>query len=189
VNGQNVGAEYITVSGAGVGGQGAIVNSGGGNNNATRFVTLAGRHVRGVGRWDVRATPPLCSRAMGIPHQGGVNQMTFVQRGRDALGDVSVAEGILAFEVSSTLAIRTRPSPSPRTRPAVLWSDGRQHLEKELDRQQRHYPGFQRHGDQRRPDHVVGQCHLRYRLGMTFCQTGLVTGAGALYKANAAAWC
>ena len=60
-NALNLGAESVTVSGAGVNGRGAIVNSSGTSQfNALRFLTLAGDTTFGGeqsnGRWDVRNT-------------------------------------------------------------------------------------------------------------------------------------
>jgi fibronectin-binding autotransporter adhesin len=55
INAQNLGAERVSLAGAGVGGNGAIVNSGGGQNNAFRFLTLTGdATIGGTGRYDIR---------------------------------------------------------------------------------------------------------------------------------------
>jgi len=55
VNGQNLGAEVVTVSGTGMGGNGAIINTGGTQTQALRFITLAGHAtIGGPNRWDIR---------------------------------------------------------------------------------------------------------------------------------------
>jgi autotransporter-associated beta strand protein len=57
VNGLNLGAEVIKISGSGVGGNGAIINSGAQQLNATRFITLTGDATIGASanRFDIRA--------------------------------------------------------------------------------------------------------------------------------------
>ncbi|MFZ4766333.1 MAG: beta strand repeat-containing protein, partial [Roseimicrobium sp.] len=58
VGGFNLGAEPVSVSGTGVGGNGAILNSGAQQTNALRFVTLTGdtTFATGTSRWDIRGT-------------------------------------------------------------------------------------------------------------------------------------
>jgi autotransporter-associated beta strand protein len=57
VNGLNLGAEVINISGTGVGGSGVLINSGGQQFNATRFITLTGNATIGTAgnRFDIRA--------------------------------------------------------------------------------------------------------------------------------------
>src|SRR5690606_38707595 len=56
LNGLSLGAETIIAQGNGLGNAGAIVNSGSSQNNALRFVTLAGNtSFGGINRWDIRA--------------------------------------------------------------------------------------------------------------------------------------
>ncbi|MEI7728682.1 MAG: autotransporter-associated beta strand repeat-containing protein [Verrucomicrobiota bacterium] len=102
--------ESITVSGAGVGGNGAIVNNGAAaQNNATRFVTLAGdTTLGGTQRWDVRGTAT-ANAVLGTGGQPykltkvGPNFVSLVYAQVDpALGDIEVKEGGLGFEVSTT---------------------------------------------------------------------------------------
>jgi fibronectin-binding autotransporter adhesin len=55
INGQNLGFERITISGAGVGGTGAVINTGTDQADAIRYLDLAGdAAVGGTARWDVR---------------------------------------------------------------------------------------------------------------------------------------
>lgn len=113
VNAQNLGAEPVVVSGSGVGGNGAIVNSGVGQNNALRYVTLAGNTTFGnPGRWDIRGAPSTADPAnAGLSTGGnsysltkiGTNQIALVGVTVDpALADVDVQQGTLGIEAATT---------------------------------------------------------------------------------------
>jgi autotransporter-associated beta strand protein len=103
VNALNLGAESITVAGAGVANNGAIINSAGGQNNALRFVTLTGdTTLGGTGRWDVRANPSGSLLTGGNPFnltKIGNNQVSLVDLTVDpALGDINVNSGTFSVE-------------------------------------------------------------------------------------------
>ncbi|HEU5124748.1 MAG TPA: autotransporter-associated beta strand repeat-containing protein [Verrucomicrobiae bacterium] len=113
VAGQNLGAEPVVVSGSGVNGAGAIVNSGGQQLNALRYVTLAGDATFGnPGRWDIRGAPSTADPAnAGLSTSGhaynltkvGTNVVSLVGVTVDpALGDVDVQEGIFGIETATT---------------------------------------------------------------------------------------
>jgi fibronectin-binding autotransporter adhesin len=113
VNAQNLGAEPVTVSGTGVGGSGAIINSGGQQLNALRYVTLAGNTTFGnPGRWDIRGAPSTADPAnAGLSTSGnaytltkiGTNTIALVGVTVDpALGDVDIQAGTLAVEATTT---------------------------------------------------------------------------------------
>lgn len=108
-NALNLGLEPITVSGAGLFGQGAIINSGGvAQQNAVRVVTLAGDTTfGGNGRWDIRGTGAALStsgQAYNIT-KVGPNQVSLVGVAMDtALGNIDVQGGILSIETSTTSA-------------------------------------------------------------------------------------
>ena len=112
VNGQNLGAKPVTVSGAGVGSLGAIYNSGGGQNNALLNVTLASDTTfGGTGRWDIRTqtingTPYNATLSTGgQPYnltKVGSNQCSLVSVGvDDLLGNIDVQQGIFDLEGST----------------------------------------------------------------------------------------
>jgi autotransporter-associated beta strand protein len=107
INAQNLADEPVVAAGSGVGGNGAIVNaSGTGQNNALRFVTLAGdTTIGGVGRWDIRANPTGALLTGGNDYsltKVGANQFSLVGIDVDpALGDINVNAGIFAAEVNS----------------------------------------------------------------------------------------
>jgi len=113
VNGQNLGAEPVTVSGSGVGAAGAIVNNGAAQQNALRYVTLAGDTVfGGVNRWDIRGAPSTADPANAALLTGGVarnltkigiNTIALVGATVDpALANIDVQAGALAAEAATT---------------------------------------------------------------------------------------
>jgi autotransporter-associated beta strand protein len=110
-NGQNLGAEVITVQGDGVGlpGIGAIVNNSITTQmNALRFVTLAGNTtIGGTARWDIRANPTATLSTNGNAYnltKVGTNLVSLVGVAVDPkLADVNVNQGTLRLETTSTL--------------------------------------------------------------------------------------
>jgi autotransporter-associated beta strand protein len=106
VNAVNLADEQVTAGGAGVGGTGAIINNGAGQNNALRFVTLSGNTtVGGSGRWDIRANPT-ASLSTGSNSYSltkvGANQISIVDAVVDpALGDINVNAGIFSVEAGA----------------------------------------------------------------------------------------
>jgi autotransporter-associated beta strand protein len=102
VNGFNLGAEAVTATGAGVGGNGAIVNTGASQVNALQFLTLAGDTTfGGSARWDLRGVSGALSTG-GQPYsltKTGANLITLAGVTVDtALGNVFVQQGVLALE-------------------------------------------------------------------------------------------
>jgi autotransporter-associated beta strand protein len=110
-NALNLSNEVITVSGAGVNGRGAIVNSSNTSQyNAMRYLVLAGDTVFGGeqsgGRWDVRNTstdPYLYMNGYNITKVGSnMVGLTSVPVTPGA-GNITVAEGIFRTEVATAL--------------------------------------------------------------------------------------
>jgi autotransporter-associated beta strand protein len=110
VNGFNLTGESVTVSGAGAGGSGAIINNGAQQTSALRNVTLAGDTTfGGTGRWDIRdsgGTASLNSSPPGSPFnltKVGTNQVSLVGVGTidPALGDIDVRQGTFAVQTST----------------------------------------------------------------------------------------
>lgn len=113
----NLGMEPIIVSGSGVGGNGAIINSGANQQyNSIRMVTLAGDTWFGgpglwstsgnnPGRWDVRGSPGTLNTG-GQPYnlyKVGSNQVSIVAATVDpALANIDIQQGLLGFETSTT---------------------------------------------------------------------------------------
>jgi autotransporter-associated beta strand protein len=108
INGQQLTTEPITVSGAGVGGLGAIINSGADNINALGNVTLAGDTIfGGTGRWDIRGgAAQLATSPPDSPYtltKVGPNQVSLVGLTLDpGLGNISVQGGLLSVETTTT---------------------------------------------------------------------------------------
>ena len=106
VNAIHLGAEPVTVAGAGVGNNGAIINSAGGQNNALRYVTLAGNTTfGGSGRWDIRSVGGAALNTGGNSYnltKVGANQVSLVDVAVDpALGDINVLAGTLSTELGT----------------------------------------------------------------------------------------
>jgi autotransporter-associated beta strand protein len=109
VNGFNLGAEPITVSGTGVTNLGAVINTGPQQISALRLVTLAGNATfGGTGRWDIRNTGGTASLLTGgqpfTITKIGTNQVSLVGVNPidGALGDINVQEGVFAIQTSTT---------------------------------------------------------------------------------------
>ncbi len=99
INGQNLGTtEVIRIAGTGVGGLGALVNNGGGQNNALNTVTLtANATVGGAARFDIRNGTPLLDLAGFRLTKIGTNQFSVVG-GSVTSGMIDVNAGILHLE-------------------------------------------------------------------------------------------
>jgi fibronectin-binding autotransporter adhesin len=120
VNAQALGAEPLTVTGAGVGGIGAIVNNGTGDNqNATRFVTLTGPTTfGGAFRWDVRDPTPANNPNGGVGAflignnndltKVSTNVIAFINVGDTGLRDINILGGTLTFSRSTTMGDASR---------------------------------------------------------------------------------
>ncbi|TAK98314.1 MAG: hypothetical protein EPO07_12185 [Verrucomicrobia bacterium] len=119
VNTINIGLEPLSVSGDGVGGNGAIINSSGNaafSQPNVAFVTMTGNtRFGGTGRWDLRSAggttgdPATAGLSTGgQPHsltKVGTNGVYLVSATVDgALGDIDVTAGLLSFEGNTTSA-------------------------------------------------------------------------------------
>ena len=110
VNGQGLGFEPIVASGAGPNGAGAINNFGADNQNATRFVTLAGDTTFGAsnGRWDIRSSSGTDAKLLtgGQPYnltKVGPRDMGIISAQVDAaLANIDIKEGQLIYEALTT---------------------------------------------------------------------------------------
>ncbi|HSV14727.1 MAG TPA: autotransporter-associated beta strand repeat-containing protein [Tepidisphaeraceae bacterium] len=106
INGFNLSTEPITAQGAGVGGAGAIINTGAAQTSALNNVTLSSdTTIGGTGRWDIRGGSAMLSTSGNGYNltKTGSNQISLVGTSVDsALGDIAVNQGILAFQTSTT---------------------------------------------------------------------------------------
>ena len=104
LNGQNLGTEQITFSGAGVGGAGAIVNNGPSDLYALQYATLAGpATVGGTQRWDIRGSGSLNMGGHTLT-KTGPGDFHLVTTAVNSPGNIDVQEGSFWIENSSTLA-------------------------------------------------------------------------------------
>ncbi|HWB06318.1 MAG TPA: autotransporter-associated beta strand repeat-containing protein [Verrucomicrobiales bacterium] len=105
INGQNLGAEVINISGSGAGGNGALVNTGGGQNNATRFITLTGdATIGGTGRFDIRSNGggELLDLGGFTLTKIGTNQFSVVGVNVTS-GNMVANQGVLSLETTSII--------------------------------------------------------------------------------------
>jgi hypothetical protein len=103
VNNLNLGPEQINIRGNGVGGNGALVNTGVAQQNALQRVTLLENGtVGGTARFDVRATDGMLDLGGFTLTKTGPNQFTIVNA-TVTDGNIVVNQGILAIEAGSTV--------------------------------------------------------------------------------------
>ena len=112
VNNKNLGLEPVRVSGAGVGGAGAIINSGADQINALRDVTLNGDTTfGGTGRWDIRSAAASDAFLTANGHnlvKVGANYVAIVGAATGGywpltLANVDIQAGTLSFEINTDL--------------------------------------------------------------------------------------
>jgi autotransporter-associated beta strand protein len=107
VNGLNLGAETVTVSGGGLTNGGAIINSGPSQTTALKLVTLSGDTTfGGAGRWDIRGSGASLMSG-GQPWKitkVGTNQISLVAVSPidSALGDIDIQQGTFAIQTTTT---------------------------------------------------------------------------------------
>ena len=110
LKGETVNSTPITVSGAGVGGNGAIINSGVDQIHAVRYVTLTGDTSLGgsAGRWDIRYSGANLGTLNGngsTPFnltKVGTNYLGLVDAAIDgSLGNVDVQSGVFSLELTT----------------------------------------------------------------------------------------
>lgn len=105
LNGLNLGAEPIIAQGNGLGNAGAIVNSGASQTSALRFITLSNNTTfGGINRWDLRANPTgsLIGNNFAVT-KAGVNTIYLVDLGNTGLGNITISEGTLGVQGTTTL--------------------------------------------------------------------------------------
>jgi autotransporter-associated beta strand protein len=105
VGGMNLGAEVITIAGAGVGGNGAIVNDSGVDQiNALQQVVLAGHAtVGGNARWDLRGADNTLDMGGFTLTKTGTNQVALVGTAVNNPGNIMVDQGIFSLHLATAL--------------------------------------------------------------------------------------
>ncbi|HEY1788044.1 MAG TPA: autotransporter-associated beta strand repeat-containing protein [Verrucomicrobiae bacterium] len=107
VDGQTLQTEPVVVSGTGVGGNGAIVNSGADDLTALGNVTLGGNTTVGGngGRWDIRGGSAILSTSGNAYSltKSGTNYVAIVGIAVDgSLGDINILSGLLSIETTTS---------------------------------------------------------------------------------------
>ena len=103
-NAINFGAKQFNISGAGVGGNGAIVNSSATNsqNNAFQNITLTGdATIGGTSRWDMRGGAPVLNLGTNTLTKTGSNQVSIVGGTISGDGNIVVNQGEFAIQTTS----------------------------------------------------------------------------------------
>ncbi|MCF7786516.1 MAG: autotransporter-associated beta strand repeat-containing protein [Prosthecobacter sp.] len=105
INSQNLGTEVLTISGSGVGGNGALVNNGASDQiNATgRIVLAADATIGGTRRWDLRNSTPTLNMGGFTLTKTGANLISLVGVSVSNAGHVVINDGRLNIETSTNL--------------------------------------------------------------------------------------
>lgn len=101
----NLGTEALTVSGTGVGGNGALVNNGiNDQGNATGRIVLAGDTAfGGIKRWDLRSSSPTLDMGGFNITKVGTNQVSLVGVTVNNPGNISIDGGSFGVETGTSL--------------------------------------------------------------------------------------
>jgi len=101
VNGQNLGAEPVSVSGTGAGGNGVVVNNGAAQTQALQSLALnANSTIGGLARWDVRGTGSTLTLNGYTLTKTATNQVTVVGS-TVSDGNITVNQGEFGFQVGT----------------------------------------------------------------------------------------
>lgn len=103
--GFNLTTEVLTISGTGVGGNGALVNNGTNDQiNATGRIVLAGNaSIGGTKRWDLRSNTPTLDMGAFTLTKTGVNTVSLVGVAVSNPGNVIINDGIFSVETTTNL--------------------------------------------------------------------------------------
>ena len=101
----NLGTEIITISGTGVGGNGALVNNGANDqiNAVQKLVLGANATVGGTKRWDVRGSGNTFDMAGFTLTKKGTNIVALVATTLSNQGNIDVVEGTFGFHTNGNL--------------------------------------------------------------------------------------
>ena len=188
VNGLNLGAEIISVSGAGVGGNGAIVNGGGAQQNALRYVTLMGSTTfGGANRWDIRdpgaGGASALNGAFALTKISG-NQIWLANLGTTALGNINVTRGSLVFQGTTTLGNGVNILSVSNGATIGIWSTGTNVLNKVLAVTNAIVWSGNGSNTLSGPKILTGIGSFDVAGGSTLALAGVISGTGALVKSN-----
>jgi autotransporter-associated beta strand protein len=104
INGLALTNDFLTVEGAGVSGNGAIINSGAAQQTAFRLMALSGDATfGGTNRWDLRGAPAVLNGNNRTLTKVGPNEVWLVEAGASGLGPIVVNQGTLGIQGSTTM--------------------------------------------------------------------------------------
>jgi len=135
LNARSIGEEPLTLAGAGPLGAGAVINSSAtAQPNAVRFATLTGPvTLGGTGRWDIRAQPTgsLTGNNFSLT-KTGANEIRLADLGNTGLGDITIAQGTLAIQDTTTLGNANSNLTVAAGATLALWNTDNNALNKRL---------------------------------------------------------
>lgn len=102
MNGNRLAKEAITISGAGVGGNGALISTAGSQVNAVSFLTLASNaSIGGTSRWDLRNNAPVLNMNGFTLTKTGANYVGLIGASVTNAGHIDVVQGELDLAFSN----------------------------------------------------------------------------------------
>jgi autotransporter-associated beta strand protein len=184
VRGQNLGAELVTVQGAGLGNAGAIVNTGSSQNNALRHVTLSGATtLGGINRWDIRGDP--AGSFIGNNYaltKRGRNEIWLVNVGDTGLGAITVADGLLGFQGTTTMGNAAATLTVNSTASIGFYGTGANVLAKNMTLNSGRVSNASGVNSFNGPVTLTGSNRFDIASGTRLTVTGNMSGAGDLHK-------
>jgi fibronectin-binding autotransporter adhesin len=189
VNGQNLGAESVTVSGHGLANGGALFNSAGAQNNALRFVTLAGDTTfGGTGRWDIRsdnpATTPAALSANGYNlTKVGPSETWLVNVGQTGLGQIDIVQGLLGLQGATVLGDPAQAVTVRTNAGFGFWALNNNVLNKPVVMEQAFWRNDNGNNTNAGAVSLTGSNFFTMSANLTL--SGAVSGPGSLHKAGA----
>jgi len=184
VRGVNLGAEPITVQGTGLGNAGAIVNTGAAQNNALSFVTLSGATTfGGINRWDIRANPTgsLAGNSYALTKRGP-NEVWLVDLGATGLGAITVAEGLLGVQGTTTLGNSASTLTVNSAASVGIYATGTNTLVKSMALSSGRVYNASGLNTFAGTTTLTGSNRFEIASGTKLTMSGTLSGAGALYK-------
>ena len=185
----------MTVTGAGVGGLGAIINTGGGQNNALHNVILAGNTTfGGPGRWDIRTNNSRPGRFQYRqrrlqPDEGG--RKPILAGGREcgcALADIDVKAGMFSYELTTTGLGNPANTLTARSGSTLLFWDAKVPLNKNITLEN----GSTIHAGSGTANSTIGPINLAGGManlssasGVIIYYNGAINGPGGIIKGDA----
>jgi len=181
INAVNLGAESVTVQGTGLGNAGAIINTAGQQLNALRFLTLSGNtSLGGIGRWDVRANPTAVINGNNFAlTKTGVNEIWMVDAGASGFGTITVNEGLLGIQGTTTLGNSAATITVNSAGSLDFWANGTNILNKVMNLSGGRVVNGSGSNTFIGPVNLSGSNNLDVASGTTLVMAGSLAGSGS----------